>query len=377
MASTETLIEPSSVTPRITSTRRSCQKRATDVGRTAGNAHCAETASRRFEVHQIPDHSAASSPRPATALRCATASSMNGMTASDSAPGTAAVIASRRSSSSVGLSHSTNPAAPNATMSSGTAVSTLKNVTAAAKWLPRCWKYRSPVRERWSSHSYRARTPAIPALSRLRRATTASTTGTATGHLPVRLAAPGIRRAAAQPASPCPAVRRADMLAVMTEDRASAHRRLGRWLYPGGRPNRLARALNRLSVLQVGAGLLPERVVTLEVPGRVSGRTVSFPLVAVEQDGATYLVAMLGHRTNWVRNVAANGGRAVLRRRRGGPVDVELREVDVADRAPILRRFLALAPGARPHVAVDRHAPLAEFARIAPDHPVFEVVKKV
>jgi hypothetical protein len=167
------------------------------------------------------------------------------------------------------------------------------------------------------------------------------------------------------------------MLGVMSEDRASAHRRLGRWLYAGGRPNWLARALNRLSVLQVGAGLLPERVVTLEVPGRVSGRVVSFPLVAVEQDGATYLVAMLGDRTNWVRNVAANGGRAVLRRRRGGPVDVELREVDVADRAPILRHFLALAPGARPHMAVDRHAPLGEFARIAPNHPVLRVVNKV
>jgi deazaflavin-dependent oxidoreductase (nitroreductase family) len=167
------------------------------------------------------------------------------------------------------------------------------------------------------------------------------------------------------------------MLAVMSENHASAHRRLGRWLYAGGHPNRLARALNRLSVLQVGAGLLPARVVTLEVPGRISGRTVSFPLVTVEQDGATYLVAMLGRRTNWVRNVAANGGRAVLRRRRGGPVDVELREVDTADRAPILKRFLALAPGARPHIPVDRHAPLTEFARIASDHPVFQVVKKV
>ena len=41
-------------------------------------------------------------------------------------------------------------------------------------------------------------------------------------------------------------------------------------------------------------------------------------------------------------------------------MDVELREVDAADRAPILRRFLALAPGARPHIAVDQHAPLAE-----------------
>ena len=158
---------------------------------------------------------------------------------------------------------------------------------------------------------------------------------------------------------------------------SSVGTRIGRWLYPGGRPNQLARVLNRLSVVQVAAGLLPDRVVTLEVPGRTSGRTVSFPLVAVEQDGATYLVAMLGRRTNWVRNVAANGGRAVLRRRRGGPVAVELQEVDPADRAPILKRFLAVAPGARPHIPVDRHAPLAEFARIAPDHPVFRVVKKV
>ena len=151
--------------------------------------------------------------------------------------------------------------------------------------------------------------------------------------------------------------------------------RIGRWFYRGGRPNRPARVLNRLSVLQVAAGLLPDRVVTLEVPGRATGRTVSFPLVAVEQDGATHLVAMLGNRTNWVRNVAANDGRAVLRRRSRGPVAVELQEVDPAERAPILKRFLAIAPGARPHVPVDRHAPLAEFARIAPEHPVFRVVE--
>ena len=152
--------------------------------------------------------------------------------------------------------------------------------------------------------------------------------------------------------------------------------RIGRWFYRGGRPNRTARLLNRLAVLQTGAGLTLDRQVTLEVPGRVSGRTVSFPLVAVDQDGETYLVAMLGQRTNWVRNVAANGGRAVLRRRRAAPVAVELQEVDPADRAPILKRFLALAPGGRPHIPVDRHAPLAEFARIAPEHPVFRVVRK-
>ena len=75
-----------------------------------------------------------------------------------------------------------------------------------------------------------------------------------------------------------------------------------------------------------------------------------------------------------MRNVAANGGRAALRRRRGEPMAVELQEVDPADRAPILKRFLALAPGGRPHIPVDRHAPLEEFARIAPEHPVFRVV---
>jgi deazaflavin-dependent oxidoreductase (nitroreductase family) len=164
------------------------------------------------------------------------------------------------------------------------------------------------------------------------------------------------------------------MLTVMDADSSSTGNRIGRWFYRTGRPNRAARVLNRLSVLQVRAGLMPDRVVTLEVPGRTSGRTVSFPLVAVDQNGEIYLVAMLGRRTNWVRNVAANGGRAVLRRRRIAPMPVKLREVAPADRAPILKRFLALAPGGRPHIPVDRHAPLAEFARIAPQIPVFRVV---
>src|SRR4029450_12040784 len=43
-------------------------------------------------------------------------------------------------------------------------------------------------------------------------------------------------------------------------------------------------------------------------------------------------------------------------------------------RPPILRRYLACAPGARAHVAVDRHAPLDEFARVAPQVPVFRIV---
>ncbi|QLQ40480.2 nitroreductase/quinone reductase family protein [Micromonospora robiginosa] len=149
-------------------------------------------------------------------------------------------------------------------------------------------------------------------------------------------------------------------------------RRQLRWMYRGGRPNRLARVLNGLAARQHSAGLGPRHWVTLEVRGRRSGRTVALPLVVADHEGERYLVSMLGDRVNWVANVRAADGRAVLRHR--GREAVRLVEVDVADRPPILRRHLALAPGARPHVPVDRHAPLTEFARVAPTIPVFRIV---
>ena len=42
-------------------------------------------------------------------------------------------------------------------------------------------------------------------------------------------------------------------------------------------------------------------------------------------------------------------------------------------RAPILRRYLEVAGGARAHFSVDRRAPLSEFEAIAPQYPVFRV----
>jgi hypothetical protein len=80
---------------------------------------------------------------------------------------------------------------------------------------------------------------------------------------------------------------------------------------------------------------------------------------------------MLGERANWVRNVRAAQGRAVLRRRTREAVILE--DVPIDERPPILRRYLELAPGARPHIRVDRHAPLADFASIARCTPVFRV----
>lgn len=144
------------------------------------------------------------------------------------------------------------------------------------------------------------------------------------------------------------------------------------WMYRDGRPNRLARVLNRISAIHFSTGLvLPTGAATLEVVGRRTGRQISFPIAITEHRGQRYVVAMLGENTNWVRNVRAAGGRAVLRHgRREG---VHLDEVDVRARAPILRRYLEIAPGARPHLLVDRQAPLEEFERIAAQFPVFRI----
>ena len=144
-----------------------------------------------------------------------------------------------------------------------------------------------------------------------------------------------------------------------------------RWLYRSGRPNGFARLQNRISAVAFAAGVLPKRAGALEVRGRRSGTVVSFPVVIADYEGERYLVSMLGDRANWVRNVEADGGRAELRHGRREQVTLEL--VDPSERAPVLRRYLALAPGARPHIPVDRRAPLDEFERVAADYPVYRI----
>jgi hypothetical protein len=54
---------------------------------------------------------------------------------------------------------------------------------------------------------------------------------------------------------------------------------LQRWFYAGGRPNLMARLLDRGTAAVSARGVGPEYLVALEVPGRRSGRIVSLPLV--------------------------------------------------------------------------------------------------
>ena len=150
---------------------------------------------------------------------------------------------------------------------------------------------------------------------------------------------------------------------------------LKRWLYRGPRPNWIARILNKAWAAVASSGVTSNYMVALEVTGRKSGRIVSLPVVIALVDGQRYLVSMLGESGQWVRNVRAAGGRAALRS--GGREEVRLEEVPTDQRAPILKAYLQRAPGARPHMTVNKDAALAEFERIAAAFPVFRVASPV
>ncbi len=146
-----------------------------------------------------------------------------------------------------------------------------------------------------------------------------------------------------------------------------------RWLYQGKRPNWIAKFLNRITAVLASSGFTSNYLETLEVIGRKSGRTLSLPVVIAIVNGQQYLVSMLGENVQWVQNVRAAGGKAVLRS--GRRVKVTLEEVAADQRAPILKAYLKRAPGARPHIALDKDAPLVKFEEIAAAYPTFRIIR--
>jgi len=131
-------------------------------------------------------------------------------------------------------------------------------------------------------------------------------------------------------------------------------------------------ALNRMWAAIASTGITPNYMETLEVTGRRSGRVMSLPVVVAIVDGERFLVSMLGEDVQWVHNVRAADGRAALRS--GGVEQIRLEEVPIGMRAPIIKEYLRRAPGGRPHVPVDKDAPLAAFEAVAASFPVFRII---
>lgn len=144
-----------------------------------------------------------------------------------------------------------------------------------------------------------------------------------------------------------------------------------RLFYRNWRPTRLGRWVNRFQGWYAGLGLPPHSVAVLEVRGRITGRTYSNPVVITSLDGNRYLVSMLGAESDWVKNVDAAHGQAVLRHGRRQPI--RLVPVAPEERAPILREYVRVATSGREHFPVPVGAPLSDFQAIAERYPVYRI----
>jgi hypothetical protein len=144
-----------------------------------------------------------------------------------------------------------------------------------------------------------------------------------------------------------------------------------RLFYRGWRPTRLGRWSNRAMAWWSGLGLPPRVQAALEVRGRTSGERRTVPIVIARIDGKRYLVSMLGPRSEWVRNVEAAGGDAVIRQ--GKRQRVHLVALPVSERAPVIRAYVAVATSGRTHFPVRKDAPLSDFEAIADRYPVFRI----
>jgi deazaflavin-dependent oxidoreductase (nitroreductase family) len=130
------------------------------------------------------------------------------------------------------------------------------------------------------------------------------------------------------------------------------------------------RAANRLVRFLLRLGLMPGPTYMLTVSGRRSGRPLSTPVTLVEDGGTRWLVAPYGD-VAWVRNARA-AGRITLSRGRHSE-SVPIRELDPAEAAPVLQRYVTRVPITRPYFDAKPDSPLTAFIAESPRHPVFQL----
>lgn len=154
-----------------------------------------------------------------------------------------------------------------------------------------------------------------------------------------------------------------------------AERTLLRLFYRNWRPTRFGLWVNRLMGWWSGLGLPPKFQAVLEVEGRKSGRRRANPVVIPTVDGKHYLVSMLGPDSDWVKNIEAAHGDAVIRQ--GRRRQVHLVAVSAEERAPIIREYVRIAISGRKHFPLSVNASLADFKAIADRYPVYRIDPQV
>ena len=136
-------------------------------------------------------------------------------------------------------------------------------------------------------------------------------------------------------------------------------------------PNTLTKKMSSFLGWLAARGIGPKRLVRLEHKGRVSGGMRSTAVNWTQLDGQRYLVAPRGE-TQWVRNVRADGGRAVLRRG-GNSETVRLEEIPVEGRAAIIKQYVGENKIVKGEFGLEPDDPIEQYNGIAANHPTFQI----
>jgi len=131
---------------------------------------------------------------------------------------------------------------------------------------------------------------------------------------------------------------------------------------------------NRAFGFLIGLGLGPSYIYLLQVRGRKSGRIYSSPVNLLELQGKQYLVAPRG-RTQWVRNAEVTGQvtlkKGKMRR------SYRLHAVPDDQKPSILKLYLdSYKSVVQRYFAIPAGSPSDAFRSVAPDYPVFELVRE-
>ncbi len=155
-------------------------------------------------------------------------------------------------------------------------------------------------------------------------------------------------------------------------DRDPAERSpFNRLFYRNRRPTWFGHWVSQFFCWWARVGLPPRSWVALEVRDRVSGLMRADAVVVPTVAGQRYIVSMFGTISDWVHNLEATKGDAVIAH--GGSERVRLVLVPPQERAPILQEYVRVASSGRTHFPLPVGAPLSDFAAIAAQYPVYRI----
>ena len=122
---------------------------------------------------------------------------------------------------------------------------------------------------------------------------------------------------------------------------------------------------------------ITSRTVTLEERGRKTGRPIRVSLSRTDYGSNRYFVSLAGE-VDWVKNVRASAGKAVMISRRRIPI--KLKEIPLEERAPILLAYVQKRSFTHSGAQASRHffglgprPTLEEMEKIAGSYLVFKV----